>query len=72
MPRGDGTGPDGSGPMTGRGAGKCSGNNPEKTENRSSGEGFFSSIKNRFSGKGSAGTGKGKNTGRGQGKGKNR
>ncbi|MBD3203154.1 hypothetical protein GF327_02590 [Candidatus Woesearchaeota archaeon] len=27
MPRGDGTGPNGSGPMTGRGLGYCSGSN---------------------------------------------
>lgn len=27
MPRGDGTGPDGKGPRTGRGLGKASGNN---------------------------------------------
>ncbi len=27
MPRGDGTGPVGQGPMTGRGAGRCAGNN---------------------------------------------
>jgi len=26
MPRGDGTGPEGKGPRTGRGLGKCSGN----------------------------------------------
>ena len=30
MPRNDGTGPDGKGPMTGRGFGKC---NPNKNEN---------------------------------------
>ncbi len=36
MPRGDGTGPVGQGPMTGRGAGRCAGNNVPRY-----GNGFF-------------------------------
>ena len=30
MPRGDGTGPDGKGPRTGRGGGTCPPKNPKK------------------------------------------
>jgi hypothetical protein len=32
MPRKDGSGPDGKGPMTGRGLGKCNPNNINKNE----------------------------------------
>ena len=35
MPRGDGTGPEGRGSMTGRGAGKCAGNNVAGFQNPS-------------------------------------
>ena len=34
MPRGDGTGPEGQGPMTGRGAGKCGGNTNSPQDSR--------------------------------------
>lgn len=35
MPRGDGMGPDGKGPMTGRGAGPCAGDDaPDSNETR--------------------------------------
>ncbi len=37
MPRNDKTGPEGKGPMTGRGLGKC---NPNKTENTDRGKGM--------------------------------
>ena len=48
MPRGDGTGPEGKGPKTGRGLGKCSGNSepgyksdaPRRGRNQNSGQGF--------------------------------
>ena len=42
MPRGDGTGPQGLGPMTGRGAGYCAGyNRPGYTNFSMRGRGFF-------------------------------
>lgn len=40
MPRGDGKGPEGRGPMTGRRAGYCSGNDEPGVENDSSRRGF--------------------------------
>ena len=40
MPRGDGTGPTGMGPMTGRGAGYCAGNQAPGYANPVSGRGF--------------------------------
>jgi len=40
MPRGDGTGPDGQGPMTGRGTGYCAGFNEPGFMNGSYGRGF--------------------------------
>ena len=40
MPRGDRTGPEGRGPMTGRGAGYCSGNDEPDVENESPRRGF--------------------------------
>ncbi|MDZ7838038.1 MAG: DUF5320 domain-containing protein [Actinomycetota bacterium] len=40
MPRGDGTGPAGTGPMTGRGAGYCAGNNAAGFMNPSGGRGY--------------------------------
>jgi len=40
MPRGDGTGPAGMGPMTGRAAGFCAGNNRPGCANPGAGRGF--------------------------------
>ena len=40
MPRGDGTGPDGLGPMTGRGAGYCAGYNVPGYANTGAGKGL--------------------------------
>ncbi|MCK9484778.1 MAG: DUF5320 domain-containing protein [Candidatus Marinimicrobia bacterium] len=40
MPRGDGTGPAGMGPMTGRAAGFCAGNNGPGYTNPGAGRGF--------------------------------
>jgi Family of unknown function (DUF5320) len=40
MPRGDSTGPMGMGPMTGRGAGYCAGNNMPGYLNNAGGRGF--------------------------------
>jgi len=42
MPRGDRTGPMGSGPMTGRGAGYCGGSGMPGFMNRVGGQGFWS------------------------------
>ena len=41
MPRGDRTGPNGMGPMTGRGAGYCAGNSIPGYMNNVGGQGFF-------------------------------
>lgn len=41
MPRGDGTGPGGMGPMTGRAAGFCAGYNTPGFANNAVGQGFF-------------------------------
>ena len=58
MPRGDGTGPRGKGPKTGRGLGRC---NPE---------GRAASFENQgFGGESGQGRGLGKGQGRGLGKG---
>lgn len=40
MPRGDGTGPVGMGPMTGRAAGFCAGNNVPGYQNLARGQGY--------------------------------
>lgn len=64
MPRGDGTGPKGKGPITGRGQGACNSTakpfQPQAQGNRGSGQG---------AGKG---RGKGQDRGAGQGRGKRR
>lgn len=39
MPRGDGTGPEGQGPMTGRGMGQCGANPDRRTNSRWAGRG---------------------------------
>lgn len=41
MPRGNGTGPNGMGPMTGRGDGRCAGNSIPGYMNNGGGRGFF-------------------------------
>jgi len=62
MPRGDGTGPNGMGPMTGRGAGYCAGYSVP---------GFASPVGGRYIGTGwgafSGGDGRGAGSGRGKG-----
>ena len=76
MPAGDGTGPTGQGPMTGRGAGFCAGFGVPGYANRPGLGGFFSRI-NPFGlfgpGAGSAaGFGRGRGRGRGFGRGRGR
>jgi hypothetical protein len=39
MPRGDGTGPEGQGPMTGRGMGRCGGDTDRRPNSRRPGRG---------------------------------
>ena len=53
MPRFDGTGPDGKGPMTGRGLGKCSGNtrsttNKDASTNYGQRNGLGRKLRGRF------------------------
>lgn len=55
MPGRDGTGPDGAGPMTGRGAGKCSGNNFSQFAGRDIGANFSDRVRNFFGRKSSSG-----------------
>ena len=64
MPRGDGTGPQGQGPQTGRGVGKCGPEGGTAASQRQGGKG-----KGRGSGQG-AGRGQGKGRGTGQGRGR--
>ena len=60
MPRGDGTGPEGKGPLTGRGAGACGGNDVAGVESAGRGSGrdrrFRRGVgrarRNRFGGRG--------------------
>lgn len=56
MPRGDGTGPEGKGPLTGRGAGACRGNDVAGVESAGRGRGlgrrFGRARRNRFRGRG--------------------
>lgn len=59
MPRGDGTGPSGQGPMTGRGAGWCSG---------SDAPGYASAPADQGQGRGGGGRGRGQGRGRGPGR----
>ncbi|MFC1552266.1 DUF5320 domain-containing protein [Candidatus Latescibacterota bacterium] len=67
MPRGDGTGPDGMGPMTGRGAGKCTGI-PVPTDTNPSEEQDQGTLRGGSRG----GRGSGKGPGSGQGNRRNR
>lgn len=52
MPRGDGTGPQGAGPMTGRGAGRCVGFASPGFANRDVGPGFWGRLSGRGGGRG--------------------
>jgi len=52
MPRGDGTGPGGIGPMTGRGAGYCAGYNIPGFTNAIPGRGSWGSGRGGFGGRG--------------------
>ena len=52
MPRGDGTGPIGMGPMTGRGAGYCAGYNAPGFSNPIPGRGFRAGGRGSFGGGG--------------------
>jgi len=65
MPRGDGTGPQGQGPQTGRGTGKCG---PESRTPAPQKQGGMGTGQGRGAGRG-AGRGKGQGTGRGGGQG---
>jgi ferredoxin len=78
MPRRNGTGPQGKGPMTGRRAGRWSGNSPGPGYNiRNQQGGLFSSFKRWFSGRsntmprsrGGLGIGRGRGMGRGMNRG---
>ncbi len=60
MPRGDKTGPEGKGPMTGRGAGQCAGNG-SNVDNPVAGTG-----NGRGLGRGAAGRGQGQGRGLGR------
>jgi hypothetical protein len=66
MPRGDRTGPQGQGPMTGRGRGKCNPNDRASTPREQAGMGSGRKAdRNR-------GQGSGRRAGRGQAKGRGR
>ena len=52
MPRGDGTGPAGMGPMTGRAAGRCAGYPMPGYANRAGGGGFWGWLRGRGWGRG--------------------
>jgi len=67
MPQGDGTGPNGMGPMTGRGAGKCAGIPVPTDINPSDEEG-----QETLRGERREGRGRGKGSGKAQGNRKNR
>ena len=69
MPRGDGTGPLGRGPMTGKGMGPCAGNRNAEPESQS---GLFSRFGNMFNRFGSSDRGQGRGRGSGQGRGTGR
>jgi hypothetical protein len=64
MPQGDRTGPQGQGPKTGKGQGKCGRNGGTSKPQRQGGRG-----RGQGSGRG-AGRGQGKGSGAGQGRGK--
>ena len=66
MPRGDGTGPRGQGPKTGKGQGKCAPNNRSSARQDKGGMGTGRG-QGRGAGKG-AGRGQGKGSGQGRGR----
>ena len=81
MPRGDGTGPEGQGPLTGRGLGPCGSGSDASGQNQTLGRRLFSGIGNVFNnfrqGQGMGGgrgqgRGSGRGTSRGGGRGRNR
>jgi len=67
MPRGDKTGPEGAGPMTGRGMGSCPGSGTPGSVRQGTGRGAGrrSSLRRTGSGRG-RGAGRGIGTGRGR------
>ena len=72
MPRGDSTGPEGKGPMTGRGAGDCSGNEDPNIANERPRRGFGFGF-GFGGGRGLGGRGQGRGQGfRGRGRGRGR
>lgn len=60
MPRRNGTGPDGAGPLTGRGMGPCK-KDSKKTDQTSTGGGFFGRGRGAGQGRGFFGRGRGVN-----------
>ena len=85
MPRGDGTGPQGQGPLTGRGMGSCGDVNNQSNQSPALGQGqtFGQRVRSGFSnvfglgqsksGRGGRGQGgQGRGQGRGGGRGRNR
>jgi hypothetical protein len=72
MPRGDGTGPQGAGPRTGRGLGP-GGTRTEETQGNGQDEGLFQRLGRGLGlGRSGQGRGMGRGQGRGQGRGRNR
>jgi hypothetical protein len=69
MPQGDGTGPNGKGPMTGRGAGKCAGIPVQNDLNPPNEQDMEIS---RGTGGGRGGQGRGKGSGSAQGNRRNK
>ena len=75
MPAGDGTGPQGSGPLTGRGLGSCGTTNyqtPLNRQNLNWGQRLLSGITNTFRIGRGGGTGRGRGLGRQGRQGRNR
>ncbi len=71
MPRGDGTGPEGMGAMTGRAAGYCTGFNRPGFMNNNTGSNNFVPRNPGFANR-AAGRGRGRGPGRGMGRGRRR
>lgn len=68
MPQGDGTGPQGQGPQTGRGVGPCN-TQQQATSNTTQNEGFFQRLRRGLGvGRNAQGRGMGRKVGRGQGR----
>ena len=75
MPRGDGTGPLGQGPRTGRGLGPCANTNtqnPANVQDQTLGQRIISGFSNVFGFGRGQGRGSGSGQGRGGGRGRNR